>query len=103
MLQRVEYPRLRGQLAYRKRVAKLIFGYRDIAGGRAVLGGTRAVLLVTWALGQGGEVMARRSRRPLFVSQDRGHLGRRINNPLTRPAPTPELGGHRSLRATSPD
>jgi hypothetical protein len=47
MLQRVEYPRLRGQLAYRKRVAKLIFGYRDIAGGRAVLGGTRAVLLVT--------------------------------------------------------
>jgi hypothetical protein len=57
MLQRVEYPRLRGQLAYRKRVAKLIFGYRDIAGGRE--GGLgrhsrRAVSdLGTWARGRG--------------------------------------------------
>jgi hypothetical protein len=79
-------PASAGQLAYRKRAAKLIFGLSRYRG-RAVLGGTRAV-----GDFKPGAMGIEIGRRLVRIRSDRGHLGRRINRPFMRPAPSPEWG-----------
>jgi hypothetical protein len=61
-------PASAGQLAYRKRVAKLILGYRDIAAGRSW---AALAQLVPWAKGRAHEI----GRRPVRICEIEGTWG----------------------------